>query len=75
MIEEKDYLVNITIRLSTIVSFSPCERDGPITKDDAIANALGHFQDEDLEKIYNGFGDEFSVALPLDIEVIEEGYF
>lgn len=39
MTEEAEYVVRIT--LTTTVGFSPIERDGRITKQDAIENAFG----------------------------------
>lgn len=39
MIEEKTYLVTIT--LTAQIDFAPIERDSPITQFDAIQNALG----------------------------------
>ena len=39
MIEEKGYIVRAT--LTTSVEFSPIERPTPITKQDAINNAIG----------------------------------
>jgi len=38
LIEEKEYAVHITV--DTIITFSPIERATPITKADAIANAM-----------------------------------
>jgi hypothetical protein len=43
MIEEKEYVVRIT--LSTVVGFSPIERETPITTSDAIENAYGMLPD------------------------------
>ena len=41
MIESADYEVIVTITFSTIISFSPIERDGPITSKDALDNFYG----------------------------------
>ena len=38
-IEEADYIVTATLRLH--VGFSPIERSSPLSKHDAIANAMG----------------------------------
>jgi hypothetical protein len=43
MIEEAEYTVRIT--LTTSVTFSPIERDGKITRQDAIDNAFGQLPD------------------------------
>lgn len=68
MIEEVDYNVTIIIRLSTTIGFSAMERDRPITKFDAIDNALGHFQDDMLKEIESGFGGEFEVDFDYETE-------
>jgi len=44
MIEEKSYRVRVT--LTTTMEFSPIERETPITKQDAIANAKGTMPDD-----------------------------
>lgn len=44
MIEEKKY--KVTLILQNIVTFSPIERGFPITRSDAIENAMGTVFDE-----------------------------
>lgn len=68
MIEDKDFLVRLTIHLTTTVSFSPTERNTHITHMDAIDNAIGMLP----ENIFTGFDGEFEIALPIDGEVLEE---
>lgn len=41
VIEERDFHVSVTVRLSTNVGFAPIERDSAITSDDALANFYG----------------------------------
>jgi hypothetical protein len=67
MIEEKDFIVTLIIRLTTNVYFAPTERDSPITNQDAIDNAIGRLPEE----VFSGFGGEFDVALPIDGEAEE----
>lgn len=38
MVEEANYIVRVT--LTNTIGFSPIERDSPITKQDAISNAI-----------------------------------
>ena len=68
MIEDKTYQVTLTIHLSTSVWFAPVERDRPVTKSDAIDNAIGRLPDD----VFDGFGGEFEVALPIDGEAVDE---
>lgn len=48
MIEEKDYDVAVSITFKTNVRFMPIERDGALTKQDALANFYGY----GLDKIF-----------------------
>lgn len=70
MIEEKDYSVTLTVRLHTTVSFAATERKRPITKADAIDNAIGMIPEGPLS-LFDGFGGEFEIALPIDGEAEE----
>lgn len=62
--EEADYTVTLTLRITTRIAFSPMERDSPITKSDAIENAIGLLPQD----VFDGFGGEFELALPIDGE-------
>jgi hypothetical protein len=44
MIEEADYIVRMTF--TTTISFSPIERDTPLSKLDAVGNAQGTLPDD-----------------------------
>lgn len=66
MIEEKDYEVTLTVRASTVISFAPMERDGPITAHDAIQNAIGATHAWDVLE-----NEGFAVAYPIDGEAKE----
>jgi hypothetical protein len=70
MIEDIDYGVTIVIRLSTRISFAPIERDRPIDKYDATANAAGLLSDEQWAEIMSGFGGEFDVDISYETEKI-----
>lgn len=48
MVEEAEYMVRAT--LTVCIPFSPIERETPLTRQDAIANAIGTMRD--------GFWDE-----------------
>jgi hypothetical protein len=73
--DEPDYLVHLTIRLTTTVRFArsapymspkgtaPDDAD-VITLSDAIDNAIGQLP----EDVFDGFGGEFDIALPIDGE-------
>jgi hypothetical protein len=63
MIEEAEYIVRIT--LTGRVGFSPIERDGPITKQDAIDNGLGSFPD-DIWELIEGEGWSVEVTAEED---------
>lgn len=49
MVEGAEYRVSVTITLSTNVTFSPVERDRPITDADAYDNFLGYGLSELIE--------------------------
>ena len=68
MIEEKDYEVTLSIRVTTVVRFAPMEREGTITKSDAIDNAIGSLPFGWLEAAES---EGFSVAYPIDGEAVE----
>ena len=68
MIEDKEYEVTLSIRVNTIVRFAPMERENPITKSDAIDNAIGSLPFGWLEAAES---EGFSVAYPIDGEVVE----
>lgn len=73
--DEPDYLVTLTIRLTTRIGFarsapygspegtSPDDAD-IITPSDAIENAIGTLP----ASVFDGFGGEFVIALPIDGE-------
>ena len=69
MNEDKDYAVTLTLRLSTVVSFAPMEREGPLTYSDAIENAIGSLPSGWLATVE---GEGFAVAYPIDGEVTNE---
>ena len=68
-VEEADFEVTLTIRLSTRVSFAAREMpEGEhLTKSDAIANAIAMLPEGPLS-LFDGFGGEFVLALPIDGE-------
>ena len=49
MIEEAEYVVTATLRV--VIPFSPIERPTPLTKQDAIANAMGTVPDSVWEAL------------------------
>jgi len=74
MIEEVEYDVTLGIRVSIRIASAPIERDGPITRQDAIANAIGSLftgEHDNFGGEYNlktFFEDQgFSIAYPLDV--------
>lgn len=75
MIEDKSYDVTLVLRVSTRINFAPIERDRPITKQDAIENAIWSgiassslFHDS-IESALEDLG--FSLALPIEGEAHE----
>lgn len=56
MIEEKDYNVELTIKVRTIESFAPIERDSPLTEKDAVDNAIGSLFIEEMEREFASLG-------------------
>ena len=68
MIEDKQYRVTIIARLTTTIDFAPMERSGPITKWDAIENAVGSMSDEDWDNLKEGYGGEFVTAMEFEVE-------
>ncbi len=68
--EEADYEVTLTVRLSTVVSFAPMERDKPLDGWDAAANALGSLPEGWLDTAED-YG--FDVAYPIDAEATKIG--
>lgn len=68
MIEEKEYDVTLTLRISTWVPFAPAERDGPLRPSDAVDNAIGMIPESVFEALR---GEGFEIALPIDGEAVE----
>jgi hypothetical protein len=75
--DEPDYMVTLTIRLTTRVGFARSAKYGSprgtspddediITLSDAIDNAIGALP----EDVFDGFGGEFTIALPIDGEAV-----
>lgn len=65
--DEPEYEVTLTLRLTTVIPFARgagLPDDTPITPSDAIENAIGCLP----ESVFDGFGGEFTVALPIDGE-------
>ena len=60
-VEEADFDVTLDVRLSTRIYFAAIKRDTPLTKADAIDNAIGLLPNT----LFDGFGGEFVVA-PID---------
>ena len=70
MIEDKQYRVTIIVRLTTTIDFAPIERNSPITRFDAIENAIGSMSDEDWKNLTDGYGGEFDVATDFEVEEV-----
>lgn len=69
IIEERDALVTLTLRITTRVTFVAAERDRKITNSDFIDNAVGAIPAsvfEDLE------GEAFEIAYPIEGEVHDD---
>lgn len=67
--DEPDYAVTLTIRLHARVGFARIRPGDPsdadvITPSDAIENAIGLLPQD----VFDGFGGEFEVALPIEGE-------
>lgn len=56
MVEEKDYNVELTIKVKTIVSFAPMEGDRPLTLQDAVDNAIGSLFSDEMEGEFANLG-------------------
>lgn len=69
MIEERDALVTLTLKVTTRISFAPIERDGAITKSDFIENAIGSLPHDFFTQLT---GEGFDIAYPIDGEVHDE---
>lgn len=69
MIESKDYVVTLTLKLTTKIIFSPIERDHPITKADAIENAIGYLPQHVIDELE---GEGFEIAYPIEGEATLE---
>lgn len=78
MIEDKSYDVTLVLRISTVIEFAPIERDSPITKSDAIENAIwsgiakgsyGPTIGLTIEEALEDLG--FALALPIEGEARE----
>ena len=68
--DEPSFSVTLTIRLSTVVSFARgagLDDNRIILPSDAIENAIGFLPEE----VFDGFGGEFEIALPIDGEAVE----
>ena len=68
MVEDKEYAVEIVIRLKTVITFAPLERETPITEFDAIDNAVGLTQADVWNEIRSGFGGEFNVEMEFHVK-------
>lgn len=63
--EEADYEVTLVLRISTVVRFAPIGRERPITKLDAIDNAIGSIPEAVFAELH---GEGFAIADPIDGE-------
>lgn len=70
LIEDKDFDVTLTITLGTNISFAPIERDRPITKADAVDNAIGSIPPEVFRLLE---GEGFGIAYPIEGSAEELG--
>lgn len=67
--EEKDFSVNLTLRLSIPIWFALTERDRPILPSDAIGLAIERIPEAVFDLLS---GEGFEIALPIDGEAEEE---
>ncbi len=68
--DEPRFDVTLTIRLSTTIAFARgagLDDNAEIRPSDAIENAIANLPPE----LFDGFGGEFDVALPIDGEAVE----
>lgn len=62
MVEEREYNVELNIKVSTLIIFDAMERETPITEGDAIENAIGSLF---VEKMEHEFANQGFVMAPI----------